>query len=102
MIEGFNLEHIAVLITAIGSAGAFWKYVTFRAEQANKLVLNDRADRVKFNETLGNQIARLEEKIDSLVNEKEELLRDIASLRSDLAAANTTIKHLEELLRSRN
>lgn len=101
MIEGFGLDQLAVLVAAIGSAGAFWKYITFKAEQANKLVMNDRNDRAKFNESLMEQVSRLEEKVDKLVYEKEDLLKDIASLRSELASANATIKHLEELLRLR-
>lgn len=97
----FALDQLAILVAAVGSAGAFWKYVTFKAEQANKLVLNDRKERTRFNEALRVQVGRLEQKVDTLIDEKESLLEDIAYLRSELATANATIKHLEELLRVR-
>jgi len=73
-----------------------------RAKLAHERAMKERDERGEFNETLRVQVDRLAEQVNTLVKEKEELLRQISDLRADLATAQTTIKHLEqELLRLR-
>jgi len=55
-----------------------------------------------FTDTLVQQVERLAARVDTMNDDKELLLREIAELRADLGEAQTTIKHLEEMLRHRN
>ena len=96
-----NPEQLAILIGAIGSAGAFWRFMMYKAEQAGKEMEADQKTRAEFNETLRAQVTDLVEKVDKLIYEKESLLKEIADLRSALAKSETNITHLEEMLRRR-
>ena len=91
---------IVASISVIGGAG-FWSWMQKKAQLAHDSAVAEAADRVEFRETLRLQVDRLTEQVDTLISEKEGLLREMAQLRADLSAAQTTIMHLEEALRNR-
>lgn len=100
-MENFDINAwMPVIVAFVGSAG-LWKYLSVKAEQSHKIAIEDKADRAAFNETLKEQVDRLASKVDTLNSEKEELLREMAAMRADLAAATATINHLQETLRNR-
>ena len=78
-----------LVLALIGSAG-FWSIMQNRENTRNQ-----------YQNTLKDQVENLADKLDSHSRDKEILLREIASLRAELSAAQVTIKHLEELLRQR-
>ena len=89
-----GIDHIITLAVAlIGSAG-FWSFVSMR-EKAR------RDANAEYQNTLKYQVDRLAEKLDDKTEQIEQLLGEIAELRSDLATAKATITHLENLLRNR-
>jgi len=47
---------------------------------------------------LKQQVDRLTKQVDQLVSEKEALLKSIGDLKADLAAAQVTIKSLEQAM----
>ena len=55
----------------------------------------------EYQNTLKEQVDRLAGKLDAYTKDKEELLREIGKLRSELASAQATIQHLENLLRTK-
>jgi len=100
-MENFDITTwMPLLVTLLGSAG-LWKFLSLRAEQDHKTSLEDKAQRAAFNDTLKEQVDRLAAKVDLLTSEKEDLLREMASMRAELAAATATINHLQETLRNR-
>ena len=84
---------ITVLIALIGSAG-FWSFVSMREKTKREAA-------TEYQNTLKDRVDRLASKLDTYTKDKEELLREIGKLRSELATAQTTIQHLETLLRSK-
>jgi len=96
-----NMDMLTPIIVALVSDGGLWTFLSNRSKQAHERAMQDREERGEFNDTLRVQVDRLAEQVNTLVKEKEDLLRQISDLRADLAAAQTTIKHLEELLRSK-
>jgi peptidoglycan hydrolase CwlO-like protein len=96
-----DFESVApLLITLVGSAG-LWTYLAARAKHAHERALEDQASRADFNETLKEQVDRLADKLDDKTEQIEKLLKEIAELRAELSAAQVTISHLENLLRTR-
>jgi len=89
-----------ILVAAVGSAG-LWGFMSLRAKQAHEKILKDDAKSAVFNDTLREQVERLSEKLDKVISDKEDLLREMSDMKASLAEANATIKHLEDLLRSR-
>jgi len=63
--------------------------------------MQDKEERGEFNDTLRAQVDRLAEKLDIVTRENQNLLREMAELRAQLAEAQTTIKHLELALMKR-
>ena len=91
MIE---FDHILTLaIALIGSAG-FWSFISMREKHKRDV---DAA----YSTTHKAQVDRLAVKLDYKTEQIEELLTEIAELRSELSAAKVTINHLENLLRTR-
>ena len=85
-------DHIVTIVLAvIGSAGV-WAFVSMREK-------SKAAATTAYQDTLKEQGDRLADKLERYTNDKEELLREIAMLRAELAEAHATIKHLQELLR---
>lgn len=91
---------LPILIAAMGSAG-LWGFLSLRARQNHEKALKDDAKSAEFSETLRIQVDRLSEKLDRVIADKEQLLLEMANMKAQLAEANATIKHLEEMLRSR-
>jgi len=89
-----------IIIALVGSAG-LWGLLSLKAKQNFEKAQKDDARSAEFNETLKEQVDRLAIKLDALQADKEELLREMSDVKAQLAEANATIKHLEELLRSR-
>ena len=87
-------EILSFIIALIGSAG-FWSFISLREKQKS---LTQSA----YTDTLVQQVERLASRVNKMNDDKELLLRGIAELRADLGEAQTTIKHLEEMLRHRN
>lgn len=93
-------QMLPIIVAALGSAG-LWGFLSLRAKQNHEKSLKDEARSAEFNETLKEQVDRLATKLDKLTADKEELLREMSDMKAALAEANATIKHLEQLLRSR-
>lgn len=91
---------IVALISVIGGAG-FWSWMQSKSKLAHEASLADAADKTEFRETLKIQVDRLADQVNTLVKEKEELLREMAQLQAKVAAQDATIRHLEEALRNR-
>lgn len=84
-----------VLIALIG-AGGLWQLLSLKAKQGHEALMRDRSERTEFNDTLKLQVDRLAAQVNTLVSEKEDLLKSIGDLKADLAAAQATIKSLQE------
>ena len=93
-----TLNDIMPLLIALAGASGLWAYLSKKADRAYLEAKEDREDRAEFNETLKAQVDRLSDKVDILVADKEELLKEIAALRAELGEARATIKHLESML----
>lgn len=93
-----TLNDIMPLLIALAGASGLWAYLSKKSERAYLEAKEDREDRAEFNETLKAQVDRLSDKVDILVADKEELLKEIAALRAELGEARATIKHLESML----
>lgn len=96
-----NFEQmLPIIIAALGSAG-LWGFLSLRAKQGYERALKEDARSAEFSETLKEQVERLSVKLDKVIADKEQLLVEMSNVKSQLAEANATIKHLEELLRAR-
>lgn len=93
-------QMLPIILAALGSAG-LWGFLSLRAKQSHEKSLRDDDKSAQFNETLKEQVERLSDKLDKVIADKEELLLQMADMKAELAQANSTIKHLEELLRAR-
>ena len=91
---------LPVIVAVLGSAG-LWGFLSLKAKQSHEKSLKDDAKSAEFNDTLREQVERLSDKLDSVIRDKEQLLREMSDMKASLAEANATIKHLEELLRQR-
>ena len=96
-----NLDQVSPLLLAlIGSAG-LWGFLSLRAKQSHEKSIKSEEKSAEFNDTLRIQVDRLSEKLDKVIADKEQLLLEMSDMKAALAEANTTIKHLEEMLRQR-
>lgn len=96
-----NFDQLApILIALVGSAG-LWGFLSTRAKQEHERRLKQDSTTAEFNDTLKEQVEKLNSKVDKLVVEKEELLKAIADLRAELAEARATVQHLEQMIRMR-
>lgn len=93
-------EATPIFIALLGSAG-LWTYLRIRSENQYNALAAEREYRGEFNETLRVQVERLSTKLDKLSDDKEQLLKEIATLRHELGEAKATIKHLEHMLMSK-
>lgn len=97
-----NIEDmLPVFIALVGSAG-LWGFLSLKAKHSHERALKGETKSAEFNETLKEQVSRLDQKVDKLVLEKEELLNAIADLRAELAEARVNVQHLEAIVRSRS
>lgn len=96
-----TLEELTpIIIALVGSAG-LWGFLSLRAKQAHEKAIKDDCQRAEFNDTLKEQVTRLNEKVDVLIDEKTSLMESMAEVKAELAEARATIRHLEEVLRRR-
>lgn len=96
-----NIEELLpIFIALVGSAG-LWGFLSLKAKHSHERALKGETQSAEFNETLKEQVSRLDKKVDKLVLEKEELLNAIADLRAELAEARVNVQHLESIVRSR-
>lgn len=96
-----NLEMLTPLLIALIGAGGLWKFLELKAKQSHERMMHDKDERGEFNDTLRAQVDRLAEKLDEVTADNQNLLREMAELKSQLAAAQTTIQHLERALMAR-
>ncbi len=89
-----GIEHIITIAVALVGSAGFWSFISMREKQR-------RDANAEYQTTLKTQVDRLADKLDDKTIQIEELLKEIAELRSDLSAAKATITHLETLLRNR-
>ena len=93
-------QMLPIILAALGSAG-LWGFLSLRAKQSYEKSLRDEDKSAQFNDTLKEQVERLSAKLDKVIADKEQLLIEMSDMKAQLAEANATIKHLEELLRQR-
>ena len=96
-----NMEDmLPVLVALVGSAG-LWGFLSMKAKHSHERDLKTENKSAEFNETLKEQVQKLDAKVDKLVLEKEELLNAIADLRAELAEARVTVQHLQSIVQAR-
>ena len=96
-----NMDALMPLaIALVGSAG-LWSFLSMRSKFAHERSMKDDEKSAVFNDTLKEQVEKLSDKLDKVIADKEKLLLEMADMKAELAQANATIKHLEELLRSK-
>lgn len=91
-----SMDMLTPIIIALIGAGGLWQLLSLKVKQNHETMMEDRAGRNEFNETLKVQVDRLADQVNTLVTEKEELLKTMGDLKADLAAAQATIKSLQE------
>ena len=89
-------DMIMPLLLALIGAGGLWQLLSLKAKQGHEAMMRHQTERAEFNETLKLQVDRLAKQVNDLVSEKEELLKLMGDLKADLAAAQVTIKSLQE------
>lgn len=97
-MPGLDMDILTPILVALIGAGGLWKLLSLKAQQAHEARLADKEERGEFNDTLKAQVDRLAEKLDAVTLENQNLLREMADLRAQLSAAQTTIQHLEQAL----
>lgn len=93
-----STDQLVPIIVALVSAGGLWTYLAKRAEHRFKADQEDSNQRAEFQETLKEQVDRLSVKLDKVLEDKEQLLREVSELKASLARAEATIQHLEQRL----
>lgn len=96
-----DMDMMTPILIALIGAGGLWKFLELKAKQAHERMMQDKDERGEFNDTLRAQVDRLAEKLDIVTAENQNLLREMAELKSQLAAAQTTIQHLQLALQNR-
>lgn len=91
-------EMLTPIIIALIGAGGLWQLLSLKAKNQHEAMMKDRSERNEFNDTLKLQVDRLAAQVNALVSEKEDLLKSIGDLKADLAAAQVTIKSLEQAM----
>jgi BMFP domain-containing protein YqiC len=97
-MPGLDMDILTPILVALIGAGGLWQLLSLKAKQAHEARLADKEERGEFNDTLKAQVDRLAEKLDAVTLENQNLLREMADLRAQLSAAQTTIQHLEQAL----
>lgn len=93
-----NMDMLMPIVIALIGAGGLWQLLSLKAKHTHEAMMKDRSERNEFNDTLKLQVDRLATQVNELVSEKEELLKSIGDLKADLAAAQATIKSLQEAM----
>lgn len=95
----FN-EYIPVIVALVGSAG-LWGFLSTKAKFTHEKAMKDNETRVQFSDTLRIQVETLSNENKDLHTKVEQLLKEMAHVRAELAESRATIKHLEEMLRNK-
>lgn len=97
------MDWTPIIIAAIGvlGTGGLWQWMQTRSKLSAEAKAADNADKVEFRETLKTQVEMLQRENKELREKVELLLKEMAEVKAELAAANATIRHLEEKLRNR-
>lgn len=93
-------EWMPLLIALAGSAG-LWSFLSMRSKQAHEKSLRDDERSAVFNDTLKDQLAAVVAENKELHKKVEQLLVEMVEVKANLAESQATIKHLEDLLRTR-
>ena len=93
-----NMDMLTPIAIALIGAGGLWQLLSLKAKHQHEALMKDRSERNQFNDTLKLQVDRLATQVNVLVSEKEDLLKSIGDLKADLAAAQATIKSLQEAM----
>lgn len=91
-------EQLMPIIIALISAGGLWTYLSKKAQHQYEAMKDDKDRSAEFQETLKDQVDRLSIKLDKVLEDKEQLLREVSELKASLARAEATIQHLEQRL----
>lgn len=91
-----DMDMLTPILIALIGAGGLWQLLSLKVKQNHEAMMEDRAGRNEFNETLKMQVDRLADQVNTLVTEKEELLKTMGDLKAELASAQATIKSLQE------
>jgi peptidoglycan hydrolase CwlO-like protein len=91
-----DMDMMTPIVIALIGAGGLWQLLSLKAKQGHEALMRDRSERTEFNDTLKAQVDRLAAQVNTLVSEKESLLKSMGDLKADLAAAQATIKSLQE------
>lgn len=92
-----NMDMITPIVIALIGAGGLWQLLSLKAKHHHEAMMKDRSERNEFNDTLKQQVDRLASQVNELVSEKA-LLQSIGDLKADLAAAQATIKSLQDAM----
>ena len=94
-------EQLIPIFIALISAGGLWTYLSKKAQHQYEGMKDDKDRSAEFQETLKVQVDRLSQKLDKVLEDKEQLLREVSELKASLARAEATIQHLEQRLMSK-
>ena len=92
-----------IVVAAIGvlGTGGLWQWMQVKTKLAAEKDAIESRDKVEFRESLKAQVDMLQQENKDLREKVEILLKEMAEVKAELAAANATIRHLEEKLRNR-
>jgi|DEB0MinimDraft_10_1074344.scaffolds.fasta_scaffold03605_8 uncharacterized protein YlxW (UPF0749 family) len=97
------MDWTPIIVAAIGilGTGGLWQWMQVKAKISAEAKEADKADKAEFRESLKAQVDNLQKENKDLREKVELLLKEMAEVKAELAAANATIKHMEEQLRNR-
>ena len=95
------LHHFMPFVVAVLGSAGLWSYLATRYRAQHDKAMQEATVLSQYTTNVKEQVDKLSAKLDELTHDKEQLLMEIADLRAELAEANATIKHLQELLRAR-
>jgi flagellar hook-basal body complex protein FliE len=94
-------DQLIPIFIAVLSAGGLWTYLSNKAKHSYESMKDDKSRSAEFQETLKAQVDKLSDKLDQVLADKEQLLREVSELKASLARAEATIHHLEQRLMSK-
>jgi peptidoglycan hydrolase CwlO-like protein len=97
------MDWTPIIIAAIGvlGTGGLWQWMQVKSKLSAEAKSAENADKAEFRESLKAQVDMLQQENKELREKVEILLKEMAEVKAELAAANATIRHLEEKLRNR-
>jgi len=97
------MDWTPIIIAVIGvlGTGGLWQWMQVKSKLSAEAKSAENADKAEFRESLKAQVDMLQQENKELREKVEILLKEMAEVKAELAAANATIRHLEEKLRNR-